>query len=172
MKISSMLPSSKRRSMLGRALALAAVMGGLVATYVGLSGSTGAAAQSRDKVSLKDMPSVTGTVDAAGPFKAAQVYLRNTDRRMSYMVYTQAGKFRAVALLAGNYEIHAEAKGLQSDVQKLVIRNGDNPQVKLSLAKAPNADRFPGAGTAPSRDLTLASYDEIYPPGAGKRVVE
>src|SRR5262245_13739378 len=113
MKISSMLPSSKRRSRLGQSVALAAVIGGIAAAYVVSSGSAGAAAQSRDKVSLKDMPSVTGTVEAPGAFKAAQVYLRNTDRRMSYMVYTQAGKFRAVALLAGNYEIHAEAKGLQ-----------------------------------------------------------
>ena len=167
MEPSSMLLSSNRRSM-RHALVLAVVVSGIVAGYV----SSRATAQSRDKVSLKDMPGVTGTVEAARPFKAAQVYLRNVDRRMSYMVYSQAGKFRAVALLAGNYEIHAEAKGLQSDVQKLVIRNGDNPQVKLSLRDAANADRFPGAGIAPSRELTLASYDEIYPPGAGKRVVE
>jgi streptogramin lyase/mono/diheme cytochrome c family protein len=173
MKTSSMLPSSNRRSIPARqALALAAVVAGVVAGYVASSSNSNAAAQSRDKVSLKEMPSVTGTVDAARPFKAAQVYLRNTDRRMSYMVYTQAGKFRAVALLAGNYEISAEAKGLQSDVQKLVIRNGDNPQVKIALRDAASAERFPGAGSAPPRELTLASYDEVYPPGAGKRVVE
>jgi len=172
MKISSMLPSSNRRSRARQALALAAVVAGVVAGYVASNSGTSAVAQGRDKVSLKEMPSVTGTVEAARPFKAAQVYLRNTDRRMSYMVYTQAGKFRAVALLAGNYEISAEVKGLQSDVQKLVIRNGDNPQVKISLRDAASAERFPGAGSGPSRELTLASYDEIYPPGAGKRVVE
>jgi streptogramin lyase len=151
------------------ALLLAA---GVAAGYAVSNGGVAATAQSRDKVSLKDMPSVTGTVEAARPFKAAQVYLRNVDRRMSYMVYTQAGKFRAVALLAGNYEIRAEARGLQSEVQKLVIRNGDNPQVKLALQDASNAERFPGAGSAPPRELTLASYDEIYPSGPGKRVLE
>jgi streptogramin lyase/mono/diheme cytochrome c family protein len=169
----SSLSSSNRRPWHARhALVLAAAAAGVAAAYLMSGVSGGAAAQSRDKVSLKDMPSVTGAVEAAKPFKAAQVYLRNTDRRMSYMVYTQAGKFRAVALLPGNYEIHAEARGLQSDVQKLVIRSGDNPQVKISLRDAANAERFPGAGSAPSRDLALASYDEIYPPGAGKRVLE
>ena len=173
MKTWSMLRSSNRRSMRGgHVVALAAVVAAGAAAYVASGGGAAATAQSRDKVSLKDMPSVTGTVEAAKPFKAAQVYLRNTDRRMSYMVYTQAGKFRAVALLAGNYEISAEAKGLQSDVQKIVIRNGDNPQLKISMRDAASAERFPGAGSAPPRDLTLASYDEIYPPGAGKRVVE
>ena len=173
MKTSSLLPSFNRRAIRsGLTLMLAAVVAGVVAGYVVSSGSAGAAAQSRDKVSLRDMPSAAGTVEAAQPFKAAQVYLRNVDRRMSYMVYSQAGKFRAVALLPGNYEIYAEARGLQSDVQKLVIRNGDNPQVKLSLRDAASADRFPGAGSAPSRELTLAAYDEIYPPGAGKRVLE
>ena len=74
METSSMLPSSNRRSMRGRqALALAAVVAGVVAGYVASSSNTGAAAQSRDKVSLKDMPSVTGTVEAAEPFKARQV---------------------------------------------------------------------------------------------------
>jgi hypothetical protein len=137
MEISSLLPSSNRRSIrIGHALVLTAVVAGAVAGYVVFSGSAGAAAQSRDKVSLKDMPSVTGTLEAARPFKAAQVYLRNVDRRMSYMVYSQAGKFRAVALLAGNYEIHAEARGLQSDVQKLVRTLPGRRQRAVSRADA------------------------------------
>ena len=173
MKTSSMLRSFSRRSTRGaQALALITVAAAIVAGYVASGSGARAAAQSRDRVSLKEMPSVTGTVEASRPFKAAQVYLRNVDRRMSYMVYSQAGKFRAVALLPGNYEIHSEARGLQSDVQKIVIRSGDNPQVKLSLRDAANVDRFPGAASTPARELTLASYDEIYPPGAGKRVLE
>src|SRR5262245_51622147 len=47
---------------------------------------------------LQGMGSVSGTVTASKPFKAAQVYLRNVDKRIQYMVYTNAGAFRAVAL--------------------------------------------------------------------------
>ena len=118
------------------------------------------------------MASLTGTVDAPGPFKAAQVYLRNIDTRILYMVYTNAGRFKAVALLPGNYEINVQARGLESDVQKLAIKAGDRPQVKLSMREASNADRFPSAVPAPARELTLQSYDEVYPPGPGKQVME
>src|SRR5262245_5492032 len=49
--------------------------------------------------------SISGTVESATPFKAAQVFIRNVDKRMLYMVYTNSGQFRAVALFPGNYEV-------------------------------------------------------------------
>jgi streptogramin lyase len=168
----SILRSFNRSTRLSRALALAAGVTVLVGGYLLSSGTIGATAQSRDKTSVKDMASLTGTVEAPRPFKAAQVYVRNVDKRMSYMVYTSAGKFKAVALLPGNYEISAQAKGLESDVQKLAIKTGDRPDVKLSLRAAAHAERLPGAGNAPPRELTLLSYDEIYPAGTGKEVLE
>ena len=167
----SRLRSYIRSMRLSRALTLAAGVTVLVGAYL-VSSSVGATAQSRDKMSVKDMASLTGTVEATRPFKAAQVYIRNVDKRMQYMVYTSAGKFRAVALLPGNYEITAQAKGLESEVQKLVIKAGDRPDVKVSLRAAANAERMPGAGNAPPRELTLLSYDEIYPAGTGKQVLE
>ena len=106
----SRLRSYIRSMRLSRALMLAAGVTVLVGGYL-VSSSVGATAQSRDKMSVKDMASLTGTVEATRPFKAAQVYIRNVDKRMQYMVYTSAGKFRAVALLPGNYEITAQAKG-------------------------------------------------------------
>jgi streptogramin lyase len=100
------------------------------------------------------------------------VFIRNVDKRMLYMVYTNAGKFRAVALLPGNYEINVQARGLESDVQKLVIKAGDRPQLKLSMREGSNPDRFPSASAPPSREITLQSYEEIYPPGPGRQVME
>jgi len=60
---------------------------------------------------------LSGTVTAAQPFQAAQVYIRNLDKGIVYMVYTDAGRFRAVALFPGNYEISASTKHFESDVQ-------------------------------------------------------
>ena len=65
--------------------------------------------------------SLSGTVESSAPYSAAQVFIRNTDKRMLYMVYTNAKRFRAVALFPGNYEISAATKDLKSDVQKLVV---------------------------------------------------
>src|SRR5262249_33724946 len=106
-------------------LILAIAMIAAIVGYAAFGGGTPAAAQSRPRAdSLQGTASLTGTVDAAKPFKAAQVYIRNVDKRMLYMVFTSAGKFRAVALLPGNYEINVQARGLESDVQKLVVKAG------------------------------------------------
>ncbi len=35
-----------------------------------------------------------------------------------------------MALFPGNYEISTQAKGLESDIQKIVIKAGDNPGVE------------------------------------------
>src|SRR5436189_4040686 len=53
---------------------------------------------------LTGMATMTGSVTAGKPFKAAQVYIRNTDKRIMYMVYTNAGQFRASGQFPGNYE--------------------------------------------------------------------
>jgi virginiamycin B lyase len=108
---------------------------------------------------------LSGTVDSTTPFKAAQVYIRNVDKRILYMVYTSAGQFRAVSLMPGNYEVSVTTKGLESDVQKLALKAGDNPKLKLSLRAAHAAN---DESSAPEE----ASYDAIYPPGPGRDVAE
>ncbi|MBM4197935.1 MAG: hypothetical protein FJ197_12760 [Gammaproteobacteria bacterium] len=156
-----------------RLLMFAMALGGVLWGYLALNATSGVAALSRDQATtIKGLATITGTVDATRPFKAAQVFIRNVDKRMLYMVYTNQGRFRAVALLPGTYEINVQARGLQSDVQKLAIKAGDSPQVQLSLREASNPDRFPSATDVPRREMALHSYDEIYPPGPGKEVME
>src|SRR5262245_33854291 len=72
---------------------------------------------------MTGMATMTGSVTAGKPFKAAQVYIRNTDKRILYMVYTNAGQFRARALFPGNYEVSVTARGLKSDIQRLAIKS-------------------------------------------------
>ena len=83
---------------------------------------------------------LSGTVAADAPFTAARVYIRNVDRRMLYMVYTQAGRYRAVALFPGNYEVSVRAPGRASDMQRLVLNAGDSASLDLSLRAAGNVD--------------------------------
>ena len=49
---------------------------------------------------------VTGTVTAAKPFTAAQVYLRSADKPVTFMVYTSGGKYQAINVLPGTYEVN------------------------------------------------------------------
>src|SRR5439155_17752066 len=169
MKIVKLFGSTERRSISSRQIAAAVALAWLVfSTSAPNAAPRGSA---RDQA-LQGTASLSGTVEAAKPFKAAQVFIRNVDKRMLYMVYTNAGKFRAVALLPGNYEINVQARGLESDVQKLVIKAGDRPDVKLSMRDASTPDLFPSASPVPPRNVTLQSYNEIYPPGPGKQVLE
>ena len=84
---------------------------------------------------------------------------------MLYMVFTNAGQFRAVSLFPGNYEINVVSNDLESEVQKLILKAGDNPRLKLSL-------RAPAAGAALETAREAQAYDEIYPPGPGRDVAE
>src|SRR5262245_22713230 len=122
--------------------------------------------------------SLSGSVESAASFKAAQVYIRNIDKRILYQVYTNAGQFRAVSLFPGNYEVSVRTKNLQSDVQKLVLKAGENPKMKLSLRAAGGASQrtvvnaLETNADANSTVTLEASYDEIYPPGPGRDVAE
>ena len=122
---------------------------------------------------------VSGTVTSSEPFTAAQVYIRNVDRGIVYMVYTNQGRYRAVALFPGNYEVSASTKHLESDVRTLTVAAGDAGEVDLTMRElegdAPPLV-IPAGRTAMERGASgqfeYASYDEIYPPGPGKQVAE
>src|SRR5438094_5122092 len=128
---------------------------------------------------VRGMASMSGKVTSSKPFKAAQVYIRNSNMRFMYMVFTNAGQFRAVSLFPGNYEVSVTAKGFKSGVQKLAVKAGDNPKINVSLQEVASSNQ---AEANPLQNLeTLASsrikvsfdtYDSIYPPGPGRDVAE
>ena len=131
------------------------------------------------RAAVPETASLSGMVTSAHPFKAAQVYIRNVDKRILYMVYTQAGRFRAVALFPGNYEINVSTRHLGSDVQKLALKAGDTAQLNLSLREldinTQSLDAATGRTAMEVRSggpVEYQSYDEIYPPGPGKEVAE
>ena len=151
-----------------RLLVAIAVLAGALAAEHAFFGSSGWQAARLPTVQAAALPgtaSLSGTVESSGPFKAAQVYIRNVDKRMLYMVFTNAGQFRAVSLFPGNYEINVVSNDLESEVQKLILKAGDNPRLKLSL-------RAPAAGAALETAREAQAYDEIYPPGPGRDVAE
>jgi hypothetical protein len=96
--------------------------------------------------SLPGTATLSGTVDSATPFKAAQVFIRNAEKRMLYMVYTSEGKYQAVNLFPGDYEVSVRTWGLESDVQKLTLSAGQNGRANLSLKddERPHAQTEPG----------------------------
>jgi hypothetical protein len=90
------------RRFLVSAIALAAC---LVAAYIlNLSGGASTVvAQQRGE--LAGMARLSGKVTAPQAFKAGQVFIRNVDRKILYMVFTNGSQYRSLALFPGNYEV-------------------------------------------------------------------
>ena len=105
---------------------------------------------------LAGLASISGSVQAPTPFKAARVYFRNNERRMQYMVYTANGKYNAVYLLPGNYDIRVESPGLQSEVRHIVLKAGKNAPQNMELAPSKSAGK-------------VVSMSEMFPPGPGRK---
>src|SRR5438093_9892551 len=172
--------SSCRQSAVVRRIPLMmiVVIGSLAAAYA-VFGVSGWATATSAPAQVSGMARMSGTVSSSKPFKAAQVYIRNVDMRIMYMVFTNAGQFRAVSLFPGNYEISVTAKGFKSNVQKLAVKAGDNPKIKVSLQEVANsnegeADPLQNVETLASNRIKVSFdlYENIYPSGAGRDVAE
>src|SRR3989338_6349914 len=57
---------------------------------------------------------LSGTVQVPKPFKVAQVYAMNVDKNILYMVYTSGGRYQAVNMIPGNYEVRVQKRGFAS----------------------------------------------------------
>src|SRR5215813_7401669 len=67
---------------------------------------------------------VSGTVTAGKPFTAAQVYLRNAEKGVTFMVYTAGGKYQAINLYPGDYDVTVGRRGFAADAQKITVIAG------------------------------------------------
>lgn len=105
---------------------------------------------------------LSGTVRAPSPFKAARIYARNTDKDILFMVYTAGGKYHAVNLFPGNYEVSVQKNGFTSDIKKVVVKPGASSTVDFSLQ----------AADASSDGVASVSYDSLYPQGRGRELAE
>ena len=128
-----------------------------------------------DAPSLAGMATISGAVDAPKPFKAAQVHLMNTEKNVLFMVYTSGGRYRAVNLFPGRYEITVRKPGLAADPKSVVVAANGAETVNFSLreqAAQPLRQGEFGFTTQRAGEVKLLSYDELYPRGPGRVVLE
>ncbi len=121
---------------------------------------------------LAGLGSISGTVKAPKEFKAAKVYVKNVDKNVVYMVFTDGGRYQAVDLFPGNYEVSVTKNGFTgSDVQKITIASGGSATADFTLKEGtyrPNQQMRSGL----PKDEPLVSYDELYPPGHARETIE
>jgi len=113
---------------------------------------------------------LTGSVTAPVPFQAAQIYAMNSDSNILYMVYTQDGRFEAVNMIPGNYDVSVRKFGLAAPTQSVNIQPGASIALEFSLTEGTpppeQEDLFGTAGTE------FVAYEELFPPGDGHDDVE
>ncbi|MBI4447137.1 MAG: carboxypeptidase regulatory-like domain-containing protein [Acidobacteria bacterium] len=105
---------------------------------------------------------IHGTVTAdAGKVIAFQVKIRDTERKITYTVFTNSGRYRVPNLPAGNYEIWVSQERFQSTTQRATLNGGETRQVDLSIQSQPLKS-----------DIEIVDYDLLYPPGPGRAAAE
>src|SRR5438552_15418991 len=139
-------------------------------------GSTALApARAADGDTLPGTATLTVVVNAPKPFKAAQVHLMNVEKNVLFMVYTSGGRYRAVNLFPGRYEITVRKPGFAADPKTVVVAANGAETVNFSLreqAAHPIRQGEFGFTTQRAGEVKLVSYDELYPKGPGRVVFE
>ena len=163
----------KRNSWAAGTLGIAAMAILFVAAQPRLHGQTKADKSAIAAASqIAGLGSISGSVRASKDFKAAKVFARNVEKNVTYMVYTEGGRYLVVDLFPGNYEVTVAKNGFASeDVEKVTVTAGGMATADLTLQEG--AYRPPQQKrSAVPKDEPLLAYDDLYPPGAGRKIIE
>src|SRR5947208_6282027 len=131
---------------------------------------------------IKGTGVVAGTVSAPKPFTAAHVYLRGQDKPVTFMVFTAGGQYQAINVLPGTYKISAERRGFAPVPQTITVKAGETVSADLTMNEGPDAASnvngpatvtgYPGPGPIMGEVEFVSDYDNLYPPGPGRVVLE
>ena len=99
-----------------------------------LGGATAIApARAQDAAQISGTAAVSGSVEAAKPFTAAQVHFMNVDKNVLFMVYTSGGRYRAVNLFPGRYEVTVRKPGFAAEIKSLTLAANARETLNFSL---------------------------------------
>ncbi|MEE8306970.1 MAG: hypothetical protein V3R81_06865 [Gammaproteobacteria bacterium] len=173
-------------------------LGALVFLAFMISGCTdqpsGEGPDSADSLDSADSPlrysQLSGTVTGLQPGVLPVVYAYNTDKDVAYTVYVVGGKYRAVHLIPGPYDVTVRAavdqlEGFTPETVQLDIAAGAQVIADFALQNVrpvPNyvnglpyeactANR-PTPNDIPCEPYKIQRYDEIFPPGPGRDIMQ
>jgi len=132
-------------------------------------------AATADAKPIAGTASLSGSVQAPAAFQAAQVHLMNTDKNVLFMVWTRGGRYQALNLFPGRYEVTVKKAGFAADPQTISLEAGETKTLDLALreqATRPVRQGEFGFTSSVSSEVKLVSYDELYPREPGREVLE
>ncbi len=114
---------------------------------------------------------VDGTVEGLLPV----VYAFNADKNLAYTVFVVDGEYRAVKMIPGSYEVTIrpaidQLEGFDSQTVDIHIGPGDTAELDFSLTGVGPIVDYVGGVPYPNGEIL--PYDEVYPPGPGREILE
>ena len=127
---------------------------------------------------------LSGTVTGSQPGVLPTVYAYNTDRDVGYMVFVVDGKYRAVNLMPGAYDVTVrpavdQLEGFTPETVRLDVAADAHVKVDFVLKNVGPVPNYIGGYPydACGRDnldcpAKIVPYEELFPPGPGREVLE
>ncbi len=161
---------------------------------VSLCGAWLAAAHLWPAVATAESTSATGVIAGSvsadqGEVRAFRVKARDTVHRVSYTVYTVAGRYQIFNLPPSTYDVQVLEEGFESPVETVSVladqtstldlavtnatpASGGDAQAALGAgARGASAQRNYGGAAADDRMAELVSFDTLYPPSPARDVM-
>jgi len=105
---------------------------------------------------------ILGAVTAnQGAVRGFRVTAHNLSVQIWYVVFTKDGHYTVPQALPGSYEVSVLQEGYDSPTQKISLGEGQTQTANLSVKRR-----------VPDPDVTYLDYDQLYPPGAGRDLLE
>jgi cytochrome c len=124
---------------------------------------------------------ISGRVHGTQPDALAIVFAHDAKRDVAYSVYVVDGKYRATQVLPGEYAITVrpavgQLKGFTPQTATREVAAGGRVQADFTLgpvAALPNyVGGMPYDGDPKHPDARILPYDQVYPPGPGRVILE
>jgi virginiamycin B lyase len=129
-----------------------------------------AAVAAAEAAQLPGLGRASGTVRADAPVVAAQVDLHHVEKNVIYTVFTQQGRWRAVNLFPGAYDVTVTKAGFAPAKGKLTVAADGSAGIDVTLTARPEPPTYLGGVHRP--EAKPVPYDVLYPPGRGRDIVE
>ena len=125
---------------------------------------------------LPDTGDLTGQVTAPKTLGQLTVYAFNTDKSVGYMVYVVDGRYRAVDLFPGHYEVSLRGTSGQLNMDlppktvSMTIEAKQHAKADFTLTEKTPPPTY--IGGMPYPNAKIEPFDAVYPAGHGRDVME
>jgi streptogramin lyase len=127
---------------------------------------------------------LSGAVSGSEAGVLPVVYAYNTDMDVGYTVFVVNGNYRAVNLIPGAYDVTIrpavdQLEGFTAETQQMSVAADENVTADFELQNVGPVPNYVGGYPAevcargvPDCGAEIAPYDEVYPPGRGREIIE